>query len=227
MYELKNIKRVQSVTSNTLLPVQQVRSASKILRSADCYQQRFIKFTDIGIFHSYSELLHASLLEADPNVSSFTPQPLSLLIKGKRRYVPDCYYVKSGKRYVVELKPSGDFNEELKVPLELFFDYHNIKFEVISNESILENEMIALNWLHIIRTLISAVLENTETEEIGLWEEFLLEQKKTIGDIISIGNRINGRAREISLFRLVHRGKLKIDFNDREIGLDTEVSLCK
>lgn len=226
MYELENIKRVQSVTSDTLFPVQQVRYASKILRSADCYQQRFIKFAGIGIFHSYSEFLHASLLEADPDISTFTPQPLSLLIKG-RRYVPDCYYVKSGKRYVVELKPLGEFNEELQIPLESFFDYHNIKFEVISNESILENEVLALNWLHIIRTLISAGLEDTEAEEIRLWEEFLLENHKTIGDIISIGNRINGRAREISLFRLIHRGKLKIDFSDREIRLDTEVFLCK
>ena len=224
MYELKNIKS-NNVSSNSLLPIQQTSFASKILRSADSYQQRFIKFSDIGIFHSYSEFLHASILESDREISTFTPQPLSLLIKGRRRYVPDCYYVKSGKRYVIELKPLGEFDEELKIPLELFFDYHDIKFEVISNESVLEKEVFALNWLHIVRTLINAKLEDTEAEEVRLWEKFLMEPQKTIGDIVSIGNRIDGRAREIALFRLVHRGKLKIDFDNREIGLDTEVSL--
>ena len=224
MYGLKNIKST-NVSSNSLLPIQQTSFASKILRSADSYQQRFIKFSDIGIFHSYSELLHASILESDPEISTFTPQPFSLLIKGRRRYVPDCYFVKSGKRYVVELKPLGQFDEELKIPLELFFDYNDIKFQVISNESVLEREVFALNWLNIVRTLINAKLEDTEAEEVRLWEKFLMEPQKTIGDIVSIGNRIDGRAREIAMFRLVHRGKLKIDFDNREIGLDTEVSL--
>lgn len=224
MYELKNIKST-NVSSNSLLPIQQTSFASKILRSADSYQQRFIKFPEIGIFHSYSELLHASILESDPEVSTFTPQPFSLLIKGRRRYVPDCYYVKLGKRYVVELKPSGDFDEELKIPLELFFDYHDIKFDVTSNESVLEKEVFALNWLQIVRILINANLEDTNAEEVRLWEKFLIEPQKTIGDVVSTGNRIEGRAREIALFRLAHRGKLKFDFDNREIGLDTEVFL--
>ena len=60
---------VKKVTSDSLVMQQQVKSASRILRSADTYQQKFIKFPYIGIFHSYSELLHAAILESDPNVN--------------------------------------------------------------------------------------------------------------------------------------------------------------
>ncbi len=225
MCRIERIKSIHGVSSDNFLPTQQIKSASKILRSADCYQQRFIKFPDVGIFHSYAELLHAALLEADPEASNFIPQPLSLSI-GRRKYVPDCYYVKSGRRYVVELKPRGEFDDNLRIPLESFFDYQEIKFEVISNESVLENEPLALNWLRIIRILISARLEDTQTEEIKLWDSFLANPKQYLDDIISVGNRLGDRAREIALFRLVHRGKLTINFNGKDMGLDTEVSSC-
>lgn len=225
MWRTEHIKTILRVSSDNFLPTQQIKSASKILRSADCYQQRFIKFPDVGIFHSYAELLHAALLEADPEVSTFIPQPLSLSI-GRRKYVPDCYYVKSGRRYVVELKPSGEFDDNLRIPLESFFDYQDIKFEVISNESVLEDEHRALNWLRIIRILISAQLEDTQTEEIKLWESFLTTPKQYLDDVISVGNRFGGRAKEIALLRLIHQGKLTINFNGKDMGLDTEVSSC-
>jgi len=222
-----NIKCVDTYrgTSNTLLPIQQVGTASKLLRSADCYQQRFIKFDGVGIFHSYAELLHAALLESNPAVTSFTPQPFFLRI-GRRRYIPDCYYVLDGKRYVVELKPRGEFADEMKLPLEAFFDYENIKFKVISNDSVLEHELIAQNWLRIIRVLINARHEDTQVEEIRLWESFLITPKAYLDDIISFSNRFSSRSREIALFRLIHKGKLTINFNDRDIGINTEVSLC-
>jgi len=220
----ENIIRTK-VRSDTLVPEQRSKVASKILRSADCYQQKFIKFDDIGIFHSYSELLHAALLEADSSVSTFTPQPYSLQV-GKRRYIPDCYYLKSGKRFVVELKPRGEFNNALKIPLEDYFNRENINFIVVSNESVLDKEIIALNWLKIIRTLISAQDEDTTVEEYRIWDCFLLNPKQSVGDIISSGNRIYNREKEIALFRLIHKGKLSIHFNDLDLSYQSEVKLC-
>ncbi len=51
------------IRADSLIPSQQLSIASKILRSSDCYQQRFLKFDGIGVFHSYDEYLHAGLLE--------------------------------------------------------------------------------------------------------------------------------------------------------------------
>lgn len=227
MHMSENIRSIRGfgVSADNLIPMQHAGIASRLLRSADCYQQRFIKFDGIGIFHSYAELLHAALLEANPEVSSFTPQPLSLRV-GKRRYIPDCYYVKSGKRYVVELKPRGEFVDEMKLLLEAFFQFEGIKFEVIPNESVLESEQVAISWLRIIRVLLSARFEDTTADEVRLWESFKSSQHQYIDEIISNGNRIDSRKREIALFRLLHKGKLKVNFNEKHLGLDSEVSLC-
>lgn len=208
------------------VPIQQTRIAKKILRSADTYQQSFIKFTkEIGIFHCYQELLHAALLESDPEVTSFTPQPYSLYV-GQRRYIPDCFYVKSGKKYVVEIKPRGEFKDELKIPLEEYFSFHNISFKVISNEDILKQENKALNWLQIIRTLKSSELEDTVKAEYKIYDDVITYDEQTLGDILITGDRINYREREIALFRLLHRGMLKIDYKNKDINYETKVKLC-
>ncbi len=208
-----------------LLPRQQIETAKKLQVCANSFFQKFIKFPYIAIFHSYAELLHAALLESDSRVSSFVPQPLRLLIQN-RRYIPDCFYVHKSKRYVVEIKPVGKFEEKFEIPLKAFMSSHGMKFKVVTNESIMEQERLALNWLHIIRTLINAELIQTDEEEMLLVERLSIEGVLEIGDVISIGNRLMDCKNEISLFRLAHMGKVKLHFDDKNIQFSTGVSLC-
>ena len=217
-----NSRPTIKVVSDSLVP-QQVSTPMGLRKSADCYQQKFIKFPYIGVFHSYAELIHAALLEADQSIISFVPQPFTLHI-GHRRYVPDCYYVRNGKRIVVELKPRGEFKEELQIPLTAFLKFNGLQFKVISNEEILDQEILGMNWLHIIRTLITAEMEDTTTSELTLYGQILEGGEQSVGDVISIQNRLGHRATEIALFRLAYRGKVKLSLNKRLISLKTRIS---
>ncbi len=204
---------------------QQIKTASNLLRSADCYLQTFIKFPEVGIFHSRAELLHAALLEADPEVISFVPQPFKLMVNGSR-YIPDCYVAYKNKREVIELKPRGEFDEAKLIPLvEHFKQKHGADFKVVSNESVFEQELKAQNWLFIIRTLANMGDVSTNNQEQELLERFFFKPKQRIGDVVQINNRMNAYLDEIALYRLIHQGKLSIS-HDKPIDTDTEVTLC-
>lgn len=207
-----------------IIPKQQINSAKKILVSAQCYLQKFIKFPDIGIFHSYAELLHAALLESNQLVNSFIPQPCKTMIYG-RRYIPDCYVAFSNKREVIELKPAGKFNDAHFAPLSEFFDTElDAKFKVITNEEIFAQEQKALNWLFIIRVLVNNSHEITDNQECQLLKVLSDKPQQNLGDLIQVGNRMNSFLHELALFRLIHKGQVSIN-NDKDIDLNTEVSL--
>ena len=109
---------------------------------------------------------------------------------------------------------------------KFFFNYHDIKFQVISNESIIKNETLAKNWLFIIRTLSSADSVETIVDEQFILDKFIVYPNQRVGDVISVANRINQFNNEIALFRLAHRGKLKIDLDSSYLNANTEVNLC-
>lgn len=219
------IHSFETTYTNNLIPVQQVRSARKTLRNTDCYQQRFVKFDDIGIFHSYAEYLHAALLESDIDVSIFTPKPFKLKV-GSRNYIPDCYFVKGGDRYVVEIKPKGELSTELETPLREYFNFKGINFNVTSNESIFEREILGQNWIQIIQTLVSSRFENTDTQEREIWEKLHIKENLSIGDFIDSGHRLGSMHNEIALFRLAHSGKIHLDLESTPVNFETCVSLC-
>ena len=218
-----NLVRFITAKSDNLLPRQQ-QSAEKLLRSADCYQQKFIKFPHLGIFHSYAELLHAALLESDCEVESFTPQPFMFRL-GKARYVPDCYLVKNGKRIIVELKPKGELSDDKRIPVEEFCRLENMTFEVISNESVLQSEQRALNWLKIIRVLISATEIPALEEEHKIYDRLFEETELELGDIVFKGDRIGQKRIEIALFRLAHKGIVKLSLDQHPLSYTTMVKL--
>jgi hypothetical protein len=116
-----------------LIPIQQTKIANRLKVGSNFYLQKFIKFPAVGIFHSQSELLFAALLEGNPSVDSFTPQPFLVWVKGKR-YIPDFYYVKDNQSFVIELKPKGKFDEEKRKLCEELFLQHDMNFKVIANE---------------------------------------------------------------------------------------------
>jgi hypothetical protein len=205
---------------------QNTLNAFKVRKVADCYFQRFIKFNEIGVFHSYSELLHAALLESDPLVSSFTPQPKGFNVNGKP-YIPDCFYIKDGKQVFIEIKPRGKFTESKLIPLKEYTESNDGEFLVVSNESILEQRIKAQNWLYIIRQLISGRYETTIGEEEDINRMMLHRGKLTLSEIIDQGNRAASALMGIALFRLVHEGRAHMNLETKRLSYETEVQLCE
>jgi hypothetical protein len=223
---LKSIKAldVSIGSSGDLIPRQQATSI-KTLRSADCYLQFFLKFAQLATFHSFAEYLFSAILESDPRVHSFVPQPYLLQV-GRRRYTPDIFYIKSGVKYVAELKPRGEFSDSLKRPLTEFFKFHGIEFQVISSESVLQRDLFAQSWIQIIQTLVSAKYEDSRNTELDIYDSLIRKGSMAIGSIVDTGDRIQNRLQEIGLYRLAHSGKVDIKIEDSLIDMDTEVSLC-
>jgi len=220
-----NSKASLNVESETLIPIQQYSSAMKLQRSANCYFQKFIKFPRIAIFHSYAEYLHAALLEANPLITSFVPQPFRLLVQN-RRYIPDCYFVYKSKRYVVELKPRGKFDKKLRKPLKKYFRQHGYNFKVVSNELVRRNEVLALNWHQIVKALLSAEMICTENAELKILDELSIKGPMELGRIIKVGNRLDDYKNEIGVYRLAHKGLVKMELDYSKINYSSLVELC-
>ena len=213
--------KIGGIKLKKLIPEQQTTSL-KLLKSADCYLQKFLKFPEIGVFHSYAELLHAALLESKPGVINFVPQPFKLRV-GNRTYIPDCYYIKNGQRYIVEIKPRGEFNQSTVLLVKKKLELENIKFTVITNKSILKQEVLAINWLHIVRSLLATEWMQTSTKQHQLLTSLHHKSQQTISELIDFdSDGIN----EIALFRLAHMGKVKIELHSNLMNPDSRVELC-
>lgn len=213
-----------AVRLDSLLPAE-VPTPIDLLRQADCYEQCGVKYPLRGTFHSYAELLHFALCEGDPLVTTFIPQPYRMRIDGKP-YIPDAYLVRGGERIVVELKPHGEFDDAKRVPLEAFFRFHGMRFVVVSNDSMLAREIEALNWLEVVRTLASAVDIDTSRAELELWQTFADEPHWALGDLLDAGDRQQGFVRELALWRLLHRGKLRAHWELDCLSPDTVFERC-
>lgn len=212
------------VKAKSLEPHQ--RPTSPGLRTAcDFYQQYMLKHPFLSLFHTYTQLLHACLLEGDAKVISYVPHPFLLLIR-KKRYSPDCYIVSEGQpRRVVELIPEGKMPDHEKLPLIAFFKQFRMVFEVISNESVLAREREALNWLEIVHILHQARQFTTTDAEQQVLEKLTAVGPCTLGEVIDTGDRERTYLLEIALFRLLHRGYLSADLREFTLDYDTEVTL--
>jgi hypothetical protein len=223
----KTLSQIGKVRTESLIPNQQ-HTSIKLLTSADCYQQRFLKYPGIATFHSFAEYLYALQLEIDPNVRSFVPQPFVLHIN-KKRYIPDFYILRNDKEYVFELKPQGLMDEEKQRVAAAYFDYHNMIFKVISNEEVLAHELKALNWLPIIQVLVCANEYGLDTEalEFKTWQKCVsYSDDPVIGDILLPGHKEAEGFQEIALYRLIYRHRLVIDLSKHPISYDTVLKRC-
>lgn len=214
--ELKNVK------PSKLEPCQRPTPLS-FQKQCDFSLQQFIKHKPVSEFHSYAEKLHACLLEADHTVSCFVPQPLSLYRSGKL-YPPDCYYFQSGQANYIELKPEktmADFDETF---WKCFFEFKGAKFRLISNESILENETLALNWLGIVKVILDHQYLDTSLVEFEILDRLCHQSSLALGDFVDPGARKASLAQEVGIFRLAHQGKVAIKCEHRQLDWDTEVT---
>jgi hypothetical protein len=220
-----DLRLAGQVKAETLEPHQQPTPRGFKI-ATDFRQQVMLKHPALSDFHSRAEHLHAGLLEGEPAVTSYVPQPFPLRI-GKRRYTPDCYVVAdNARRRVVELKPEGKMDEALAGPLSHFFTQRGMDFQVVSNESVYAREVEAENWLEIVRILHMARAVTTTSQETELLERFAHQGPCTLGDLIDPGDRERTYQHEIALFRLLHRGQLRGDLTERPLDFDTGLFLC-
>ncbi len=191
---------------------------------ADFYAQKSLKHRKTSYFHSYAEYLYAALLEADPTVQSYVPQPFRLLVD-RRRYVPDFYVRKNGVQLVIELKPRGEFDSHRLTILEEFFHFHDMQFKIIANEDAFKQEIMAKNWWTIIRTLLNHLALDTRQAEYLIYEKIALLGTVELKELIDWQDRPSTLYTEIALFRLAHRGKVKIICHQSILNERTKVSL--
>lgn len=218
-------QRARQVKADSLEPRQQATARSFKI-ATDFRQQVMIKHPFLSDFHSRAEHLHAGLLEGDPAVTSYVPQPFRLQIRG-RWYTPDCYVVSTGQpRRVVELRPHGEMPEEQQIPLTHFFAQYGMQFEVKSNESVFDREIEAENWLEIVRILHQARdYSTTEAEQVVL-ETLYQRGPCMLGDLIDPGDRERTYLQEIALFRLLHQGHVVGELATQPLDFNTGLSLC-
>jgi hypothetical protein len=215
-----NFKKIKS---KTLIPIQQPTSLG-FKKKTDFYCQKFIKHQGVSEFHSYQEYLFAALNESNPDVSCFVTQPFKLRF-GRKLYTPDCFYLENGKHKVVEIKSE---HSALKFDVKLwkeYFEFHNMKFSIITNESILKVEIKARNWLMIVRALKNNDFLDTESQEHTILDDLVKKGNLTFKDVIDTGDRENSIHNETALFRLAHRGKVKLECSKQTIHWDTEIHL--
>lgn len=213
------------IKADTLEPHQ--HPTSRGLKTAvDFRQQWMLKHPHLSEFHSRAEHLHAALLEGEPRVNAYVPQPFRLRI-GRRLYTPDCYVASEGApRRVVELKPGGVMRADLQMALTQFFAQHRLQFEVVSAEAVLARETEADNWVEIVRILHQARALGTEAAEATLLETLFAKGPCTLGDLIDAGDRERTYHDEIALLRLLHRGYVGGALAERKLDFDTGVWLC-
>lgn len=215
----------RQVKTDTLTPCQH-KTRPNFKTATDFRVQHMIKHPYLSEFHSRAEHLNAGLLEGDPTVRSYIPQPFCVWI-GKRRYTADCYIAREqSPPEVRELKPRAEFPDDQRIPLEQFFAQHGMQFDVISNESVYERETEAENWLEIVRVLHMARYLSTTDAEQRVLEQLMTVDTATLEDFIDPGDRERTYYAEIALFRLLHRGLLQASLADRPLNFDTEVQLC-
>lgn len=222
---LDHLGRVQA---DTLVPCQQPTRRSLMI-SSDCYQQRCLKCPEVCIFHSRAEYLYGLLLEADPKVTAFTPQPFAIKVNGVR-YTPDFYVLRNGQEYVLELKPRAEMDPALHKVVAAFFSFHGMTFEVIDNQESLSREEEALRWLAVIQVLVVADVQNLDTQalEWQLWQRCLAyTEEPVLGDLLPPDYQTSLSLEQVALFRLIHRHRLHIDLTRAPLDYDTVLVRCE
>lgn len=211
-------------SQNQLVPAQQP-TRLKLTKHADYYEQRCVKYPGRASFHCYAEFIHGLLLEADPGVTSFVPQPYQMLVN-RKPYVPDVYVVRNRQIEILELKPRAEFDEDKEIPLRAFFEQHGMQFAVLANETVLNQERLALHWLPIVQVLADARAHGFDTvnQEHQMLDAARQETAMTIGDLLGGSPRIERYSAELALYRLLHRHELHCDLSTSPLNYETEVT---
>lgn len=214
------------VRAPSLSPCQQPTSP-KLLKSADTYLRAGVKYTGIGVYHSYAEYIHALWLESVKSVMNFVPQPFSIYCD-HRRYVPDCCILRNGQFEVVELKARGAMEWPDPNLIAAFFARENMHFSVIDNDEVLTHEQEALHWRPIVQSLYVAKRYGVDTRaaESELLQACSRFAVCEVGDLVSPLQHADRSDRLIALYRLIHQHDLIVDLSHNRLDYGTPVRLC-
>lgn len=204
---------------------QQQHSNLRIKRSSDFRSQRMIKCAEICHFHSLAEYYFSALLEGDPQVQIYVPQPFRLYID-RKSYIPDIYYVRDSQAFVGELKARGVFDESRLAALTCFFRDHGMTFEVIDNEYAYSRSMAAQNWMTVVRWLLTYPDLDTEAARLVVLQLLLDTGEITYGEIADLGNRAARLTQECAVHRMLHAGEIEADFDAQFFSANTVLRLC-
>ncbi len=224
MSNFEQIRLAAKVTGDCFSP-QQHHANFKFKRNCNYYEQRMLKHPFRSGFHCYAELLHAALLESDPSVTTYVPQPFEWRY-AKKRYTPDMYCIRDGRPTIIELKPRAEFSEDKLKAMTAFCHLNGLTFKVIANEAVLAQEQLAENWLSIVQVLVQWQEVNTDKQEYELLEQLYLKQSLSLGDVVDIGNRDRWILNEIALFRLAHKGRAHMCLSNTPLSLETTIEPC-
>lgn len=222
----EGIEKAPGVFANSLTPCQ-CKTERDFRVQTDFRVAQLLKHPTPCEFHSLAEYYHALLLEGDPSVSRYVPQPFMLLIgRRQRRYTPDCYVVRGGQVDVVELRPRAEFDEPRRQTLEAFFRLHRMRFVVLANEDVYSRRCEALNWQKIVQTLVLHQHLVTSSIERELLQDVSCRGTAQLGDYVLRSDRSTSRPHEIALLRLLHQGKVSADLTQGQLGYETALAPC-
>ena len=208
-----------TVIGGSLIPHQH-RASRGFRRSCDLRCFRGLKFPGIGEYHSHAEYLHACLIEGEPAVTAYVPQPFLLGI-GRRRYTPDVYVVRAGERWVYELKPRGEFEPGLTEALTVFFRFHGMHFGVIANEAMLTRQVEAVSIAALLRLLRAGTQYDTSTEQAELYTTLVQAGEMTLAELLADYHGVARHRREVALGRMVLTGQISAALADVPFGYNT------
>lgn len=193
-------------------------------KKCDFYQCGMLKYNGVADFHSYHELLHALLLESDPDVTRFVPQPFRLPWR-QNGYVPDCYIARGSQRLIVEIKPEGKFPKERGEWVSRFCRPHGIDYLEITNEFLMAREVKARNWFWIV-SYLRAWKDFDSTNQIKqLYEQLVDADAIELGSLIPYYKDKEQTLDLLALFRMAHRGQCELELNYSSLNPDTIVRL--
>lgn len=220
------LAEVARVTTDSLVPAQQ-RTSLRLATNADVYLRCCLKYPGRGVFHSYPEYLHGILLDVDPEVTSFVPQPYTLKI-ARTSYTPDVYVVRAGQQEVIELKGQRGLDPVIEASARAFFADYAIHFSVLSNNTVLAREQEALNWLPLLQVVICAEQNglDTETTASTLLTRCRRFPGTTVAELLSPARRPTQYVEEVALYRLLVTHQLSADVVSAPLNYSSVLIAC-
>ena len=216
------MNNLYKVKIESITPKQQYDYAKRIAVQTHSFFQVFIKFQYLAIFHSYAELLHAARLESNPDVSTFTPQPVNIYVNDQR-YVPDCFHIENGKQIITEIKKSPESRVKNRAAIEEKLNESDIAFRVIDNHSVLKDERELLNWLQIVRSLTLNKHLSTEEQENLIIEYKECNKEFQIFDLVIQDDTRQSFLYELAFIRLLYKHQLTMKDPQQRLNLGSWV----
>lgn len=206
-------------------------SAQRFKMSVNWYQQQFHKHKELSLFHSVWELYFATLLEADPQVRGFVPQPFAFRI-GKRRYTPDFYVERLGQIQLVEIKRDKELDESghwtnhyIVNAMTDYCDSQGWSFQVVANSWVKKQQKIVERWLPIIRCLQHHKELLTDQQESYVLNFLSEQQDCAISDLIDPFDREFNLLIEIAVYRLAIAGQISLNLKHEALSSEARVRL--